>query len=301
MTHFPMTYLGNKRKETYRVLDLVNLSNYTTIVEPFAGSAAFSFACWRKGFRGLFIINDLDPRLIELYNFIRSEGVRPLFQYCINNCNEESWKLHNSKKNDPNINLFEWFYEKKVRGDFGRQNMPKKWPALKPSQIMLDFEQFIQTANIVLSCMDYTSIMLKHSINVYALIFLDPPYFSSHNQQYFGRASSHGSDGEYLDATWMYCYFADLMESYLPAHLILIINSPEIIRRLYKKFINVGYRYAYGASAKRINGKFEKNKTTHIIVNSRFDIDKESQIVENCNESSGYDEDDEGEGEGIDD
>jgi site-specific DNA-adenine methylase len=274
MTHFPLVYFGNKRKEVDEILKGVDVTAYDTIVEPFAGSSAVSFACWQRGFNGLFVINDTDPMLMKMYEFVRKNGITPLFDYCNENCNEDVWKEHHAKRKDPDRNVFEWFYQRKMTTSYGWQKMPKEWKVKRITKKMLEFEEFLKTANIHFSCDDYSNVIEKHKKNTKAMIFLDPPYFQSHNQQYHGNLTSHDDIGDYNDGTKMFCDFADLFESKEKiAHVILVVNAPALLVRVYKKFIRSTYLFTYSLNIRRGkegSEKIAKNKANHIIVDSRF-------------------------------
>jgi hypothetical protein len=70
--HYYTYYHGNKRKEIKDILPLINLENITTIIEPFAGSAAMSYyisTLYPNKFK--YILNDNDKINYDLFNISR--------------------------------------------------------------------------------------------------------------------------------------------------------------------------------------------------------------------------------------
>ena len=83
--YFP--YTGTKRREHKHISEQVEAfldlhHEVTTVVEPFCGSCAFSYQLFLKyGNRFEYVMNDSDPRLVELYTFVKEHGSKPLFDF----------------------------------------------------------------------------------------------------------------------------------------------------------------------------------------------------------------------------
>lgn len=69
--------MGNKRGEYKYLKDYLgdDINKYNTIIEPFCGSSAISFNLWKDGYKDkLYILNDNDNDLIQIYNLIKTEN-----------------------------------------------------------------------------------------------------------------------------------------------------------------------------------------------------------------------------------
>ncbi len=95
MTHFYMTYFGNKRKEMNIIYKNLNFDNIDTIIEPFCGSCAISFyiANLNPG-KYKYILNDNNPYLKELYEIIIDDEKSEKFE---NEYNETIKKINNKE------------------------------------------------------------------------------------------------------------------------------------------------------------------------------------------------------------
>ena len=71
MTHFYISYFGNKRKEMPIIYNNLNFDNIDTIIEPFVGSYAISYyTAYINPGKYKYILNDNNPYLRELYEII---------------------------------------------------------------------------------------------------------------------------------------------------------------------------------------------------------------------------------------
>jgi site-specific DNA-adenine methylase len=74
--HFIISYFGNKRKEMKDIFEIVDpyLNNKKMIVEPFCGTAAFSYYIslkYPKRFK--YVLNDCNENLIKLYHVLKND------------------------------------------------------------------------------------------------------------------------------------------------------------------------------------------------------------------------------------
>jgi len=74
--HFFYPYAGNKRSETDTLIKLLGISKdeRLSIVEPFCGTSAMSYAIYKQfpGYDLNFYLNDIDEELIAVYNLFKT-------------------------------------------------------------------------------------------------------------------------------------------------------------------------------------------------------------------------------------
>ena len=70
--HFIFPYAGNKREEVERIYEKIDLTNITTIIEPFCGTSAMSLYISLKNPKIYkYILNDNNTFLTELYMILK--------------------------------------------------------------------------------------------------------------------------------------------------------------------------------------------------------------------------------------
>ena len=82
--HFYIGYAGNKRQEVEIIYNSLNLSNITTIIEPYCGTCAISYYIWLKHPNLKFILNDNNIYLKEIYEIIKDDVKCIEFEKIIN-------------------------------------------------------------------------------------------------------------------------------------------------------------------------------------------------------------------------
>ena len=85
--HFIISYAGNKRQEVERIEEYLHnkLDGIDTIIEPFCGSSAMScYLSMKYPRRFKYILNDLDPMLIELYHLMKDKVLFDEFMVLLN-------------------------------------------------------------------------------------------------------------------------------------------------------------------------------------------------------------------------
>lgn len=264
MSRFYFVWNGNKRTELFRIFDAVNMDNFDTIVEPFCGSGAFLLECYaRYGDTKKYVFNDNDVRLINMLKFIKENKTsNPLYEYCSTRLNAEDWKNHQSS--DLSI-PYNFFYYCRVRGDFSRsKKLPNKWPSLKRSKKIEITDKCISSDCTTITCNDWIECMEKYKDDPKALIFIDPPYFNSFNQSYYGM-DKESKTPIYRDITTIFMDILNYMKS-SQARLISITNSGALFEYVFKDFIRTKYKKTYNNNVVFIDGKIAKKSTYHILI-----------------------------------
>ena len=74
MTHFIISYPGNKRKEYIYFRDNINLDGIKNIIEPFCGTSAISFNLWLEhGDKFNYYLNDNSNNLYNIYILMKED------------------------------------------------------------------------------------------------------------------------------------------------------------------------------------------------------------------------------------
>jgi len=113
--HFYTSYFGNKRSEAKYLYDLLDLTNITTIIEPFCGSCAISYyiSTLHPG-KFKYVFNDNNSYLKEMYEIIINEEKINNFHITVDNlvhsikCKEDFTKII---KDD---NVYSWYIKQKI-------------------------------------------------------------------------------------------------------------------------------------------------------------------------------------------
>lgn len=186
--HFFMTYRGNKRQEVERILENIDLTNITTIIEPFAGSSALSYYIhtqYPNKFK--YILNDNDAKLMELYQMAKEGTIQDFFNKINSMCFNDNGDFIDKdrykeivKKKD----LEGWFIANKfycrVSGLYplnGRKTHIK-------NDLGQGFTDFLQSDAVHLSQNDAVDLVDRYKDDDTCLIFLDPPYMDLNNDFY---------------------------------------------------------------------------------------------------------------------
>lgn len=252
--HFFTSYEGNKRSECPSIHTFIKdqldedtniYDKFDTIVEPFCGSAAFSFYMaqqYPNKFK--YIINDKNPVVYELYIAALDtdklkeveEGVTKLLLK-FNEAKTENDKKEVFKEIKKDKTLPAFIFRNKIHG--ARQGMfpiNKKIPEYIPLETC-PIVNFIRTEDITITNEDGADCYDKYKDNEMALIFLDPPYMDSNVDFYGGTRGRH-----------IYSHVhQDKMET-KPSLIIFCLELnwlTEIIYASYKQHI-YDKKYSYG-------------------------------------------------------
>ena len=236
MSRFYFSWEGGKRLELQHVDEVIDWAAFDTVVEPFAGSAALSLEIFARGLNKKTVLNDTDPNLIGMYRFIKESGSEPLYKYAAENLNAEAFHRHHKNKQPPTT--FEYFYTRAVRADFQRTNTtPTRWPTLARGPKILLTDACIQSPDTTITLGDWRKCVDAHKDNPRALIFLDPPYFSSFNQSYYSHSGPNADQtGLIIDHTRMFIEILQHLET-AAATIVAITNDCALIRYIFTPFI----------------------------------------------------------------
>lgn len=277
MSNFYFSWLGNKRLELKFLDCLIDWGLYTTVVEPFCGSCAFSLDLHYRGIDKVTVLNDIDANLMGMMMDIQEHKTSlHLYEYCRDKLNAEDWVILRDEtngitKDKNNINKLQspekYFYNHRVRGDYSRtQSIPEKWPSLARNNRIISTDALLSKDTTNITITDWRICMDKYKDDPEALIFLDPPYFNSFNQEYFGYGmdSSTEADGKIVDHTYLYIEMLKYLQT-ARARIICVINSCSITDYIFKNYIIKIYPKIYAQNVKK-NGVFIRKSTNHVVL-----------------------------------
>lgn len=241
--HFFISYAGNKRTEVKEILKNINLEQYTTIIEPYCGSASLSYyisTLYPNKFK--YILNDKNKHLIDIMKLIKDKKTND-FEKTINeliiNINKEKYMeliKENTKEG--------YFIKNKIKG-----RHPGQFPtAYKSKYLSLEcpFINFLQNEDVSLLNDDGINIVKNYNKKE-CLIFLDPPYLISYNSYY---------DGISTDIN-IYQYILDNGLNNFNSFILMCLENSWIINHLFKYYIKYKYKKIYSN---------RKRQTEHCII-----------------------------------
>ena len=152
-----------------------------------------------------------------------------------------------------------------MRGEFGRANrLPAKWPSLVRGLKNEQADICFADAEITLG--DWRACVDQYKDDPRALIFLDPPYFNSFNQEYFGYGGlKYNEAGEIADITQLFVEMFRYLES-SAATIVVITNSCAIFDYLFATFLECRYPKRYGSTVKNREGAYVQKSTHHLVL-----------------------------------
>ena len=192
--HYYTYYFGNKRKEIKDIMPLINLDNITTIIEPFAGSAAMSYYIstqYPKRFK--FILNDNDKMNYDLFNVSRDPELTQRFNENINKIIDE----FNTYTDDVSRKVFYSSIDREtLEGYIFTFKFSNKRPALYPyitriKQIKTNFKlqnfpvyDFYNNEDITYKNTDGVDIIKEYNEGDDKYFLIDHPYFKTSKDGY---------------------------------------------------------------------------------------------------------------------
>jgi len=243
--HFFIPYFGNKRQEVEKIYEFVKdkLPNIEYIVEPFAGTSAFSYylSTKHKG-RYKYILNDNNKFIYKLYSMTTKE--KEILK-------EELIALHRKIKSKED-------YCREIKGwetDFIKYIFANKIYNIRPglypqgkniseksfdSIIDAPINDFLKSESIRIFNKDALDIYNEYKNNDKALIFLDPPYLIANNDFY---KNPNVNIYEYL-------FENDIIKE--KGYIILCLSNNWIIKLLFNKKKSYIYDKRYETTKKDI-------------------------------------------------
>lgn len=265
MSRFPFTWYGNKRREVDHILPHIP-PGAKTVVEPFAGSAAVSMEHWARSPRDgnvSYVLGDIDPGLCAFYRSVREHGLGPLLEWTRARLNERDWLEIDGSPDDGSVEHY--YYRRRVtRPRFSKKSDLPKWPSLSLTGRQLEGEAFIRSAPLTIINASWQEVAAPYESDPTAVIYLDPPYFSSFNQTYYGCVKTTDDHGAVIDATQLYVDLKDLMER-ARAQIILSTNGLAIMRAIYTPYVVQVYPFRYSGCVKREDGKYTGKLGNHLL------------------------------------
>jgi len=245
--HFYFSYMGNKRSETSEIFkSLPDMSNIKCIIEPFAGSSAFSYALsliYPGRFK--YVINDNCTPLIELYKLCKDQEKLQAFELKINNIAKTLTKeIYNLL---PKGSLEQYYIHNKIhtiRSGLYKLNYKYKELKIRDSPIY----NFLNTENIEFTNTDGLVCYNQYKNDPESLIFLDPPYLMACNDFYSNSEVN------------IYPYLWDNKIKNEKANIMVCLEWSWIIQLLFKDNKYNLYNKMYQTS---------KKNTTHAIISNR--------------------------------
>lgn len=253
--YFYFPYIGGKSKEIRYITDLIDIKKYTTIIEPFCGSSAFSYYYYNINNKLKFHINDINEELINFLLDIRKKTFRPYIEFINNNYEHGKTTKEQYNKISKGTDLYAYIFRNKIYG-----NRPNLFPNIKRKmrkpnyEDYEDLDNFYMNKNVKITNKDYKEVLEKYKNDVKALIFLDPPYYVSYNQKYYDNGKGFGGNVnnkiEYEDSTREYKFIREALKNY-KCKIIFIINETEIMREYFKDYYLKSYDLTYQMTKKK--------------------------------------------------
>jgi hypothetical protein len=261
--HYFTAYVGNKRKEIKDILPFIDFDNITTILEPFAGSAAMSYYIstqYPKRFK--YILNDndkinydmfkvsIDPEKTRLFN----ENINKLIDEFNTYTDDVNRKIfyNNIDKNTLEGYIFTFKYSNIRRGLYPMISRINK---IKPYKLQ-DYPvyDFYNNENIVYENMDGVEFINKYNENDDKIFLLDPPYLkTSKGMGFYNNLNLNIYD-------WILEYEKLILENKNKFIFIL-----EIIKEIEELFSNFKTLTTYEKQYCLIGKTKKQRKTTHIV------------------------------------
>lgn len=250
--HFFFPYVGNKREEVEHILDKLDLSNITTIVEPFCGSCALSYYISTKyPNKFKYILNDKNKNLMDLLKITNDKKQMEMIEK----------ELEEVKKDIDKPKYLEYIKKKQLSSYiFGNKYYAIRantYPIMKMQVFNKVFKfneypiyDFLQNEDVEIYDEDAINIIEKYN-DENTIIFLDPPYLNSCNMMY----------NEYSSNIYEYLLLNKL-DSF-KSNVFICHENSWLFKLMFKDYINDEDEYD-----KRYKMN-EKKKTKHIIINNR--------------------------------
>ena len=195
MSHFPIYFIGNKRKEFKYIEPLLNFDGIENIIECFCGSSAMSFNIWLKHPHLNFYLNDNYKALINVYNLLKTNDINDIYdkmnEYKLKYNDPVEFKKFGKECNckeddiDPIIYMF---LRKSSRFRLGEtlrmENHFSTKLFTKPNKLQMKFIEFIKSPNVHISNDDWSVLFDKFKNDDKSIFLFDPPYIDSDNSFY---------------------------------------------------------------------------------------------------------------------
>lgn len=262
LDRFIINYNGNKYREVKKILkedDELRKKIFESkyIAEPFGGIFGFSRACYELGYKGKFLINDINKDLIDILKKLKGNPTK-----VIKEIDEEAKKINETgetraKRNKLFLNssrgcklLYRGMCEQFFDYEKGQTKIKNY---LEKKSVYNKFYKRVTFYN--LDCIEFIE-KVEAKKPIY---FFDPPYFDSSNEGYFNINDSNRFDVYYDNTT----FYIKILESFKKYKSLLIINKVDILNYMFKDYIYKEEIGTYGNTLYK-RGMKGKNKKHHI-------------------------------------
>lgn len=259
---FPFCVLGNKQKEM-KIIKLYLPTNINKIYEPFGGSFAVSRYYDSQNIETY--INDNDVQLYKLLILFKNnlDKVNYIYDFVDN---EMERMINEKQKNSDILKSLDSFFitYRYLTGSLASKGIIKhgQWKSYKNHINYL--HEYLNKDNVKLFNEDYKK-FINDNIDLNdpnVFIFFDPPYFNSYNKSY-GDFSYGLFENKKIDITNIYISILELLKN-AKCKIMLVINSCEMFKYLFKDYIKLEYKKVYGHAAIKQN---------HLLI-TNYDIEK---------------------------
>jgi site-specific DNA-adenine methylase len=243
-------------------LDAEMMERIDTIVEPFCGSCAFSLDYYiKKGYDKInYVVNDIDNDLINFFIYIYGHGFKTVYDYIkdfhFENTDKEIRTNAIRRYFDNGKNPLDYFIMKRVDERFYVKDRIHNFIEKYKDDKYKKTDEFFKNATI--TCKDYKKVFNEYKDRKDCLLFLDPPYMDSCNEEYkeFNKKYNKREFGrECEDSTQMYIDMVNLMKT-AKCKVIGITNDNAMMRYLFNGWVKTSYNKTY---------QITKKKTKHIL------------------------------------
>ena len=247
--HFIISYAGNKRQEVERIEEYLHnkLDGIDTIIESYCGSSAMScYLSMKYPRRFKYILNDLDPMLIELYHLMKDKVLFDEFMVLLN----ETVKLIVDKQAYLDAikpkTVLAWFIKHRIfRIKAGLYPL-----AYKPKTYNFDdfpILKFLREENVSIRLGNGEDLFIEYENDPTVLCFIDPPYLKSCNCFYTKKTTN------------IYDYCSDKKMNNFKCKMVFIVEDIPTIRELFPDNIKLSYGKHY---------EMQHKKTNHVIISN---------------------------------
>jgi site-specific DNA-adenine methylase len=242
---FILNYVGSKYKETQE-LEFIDFNSFKTIIEPFCGSFGFSRYLYKHGWRGKFILYDINEELIDFLNYIKglNEDEFKNFVTDYNNLNKlvfDKCSLNRDKSMIDNKiykNFLETLEEDKIKWLLKHNISTSLIARIYPkNKLDPDFFNMLQDCDFIYK--SFVEIDISEFNKDTTLFYLDPPYLLESNISY---KSTVEEMKEYYEKIEL------LFENY---HALMIHSYNWLIDKIWGKYKIGSYQKRYGSQRKR--------------------------------------------------
>ncbi len=230
LDQFIISYNGNKYRETKKHLKDVDISKYDIIAEPFCGIYGCSRALFEMNpnYKGQFWLNDYDENLIRDLKRIKKEP-----ENVINDLMEEVKKYKEDKemtddKNKSYLSSLVFRGRQPTLMELSKGNTKLK----NYNKKIDDYKKFYNKVKFF--NMDYSNFIEKLPKKKKILIFFDPPYLDSNNQNY-KKFSLSINRKEFYDPSTLYLKIKDIFDS-KKYDCLAIYNYFGLLDYFYKEY-----------------------------------------------------------------